>query len=304
MTNQPKYYLGIDVSKPYFDLSLMREINHICQAMVTERFDNTLEEIKYFHQFLKKQDVQFDETTLLVIENTGVYHRLIWSFCSKYHLPLYIGNATHIKWSFGLVRGKNDVIDSKRLCNYAAKHADEIKATPALNPVLLELKDLMTARSTLLRQQVTLANYLKELRLFSDKKVQQILERSHKAALAGLRESLEEVETLIKKMVNQEQSIAKNFTLISSVPGIGYLTAIYILCCTNNFSGNITGKQLTSYAGVVPFEHSSRISVRGKSRVHRMANKELKTILYMCAMAAVKHYPEFRDYFERKKKEG
>ena len=35
-----------------------------------------------------------------------------------------------------------------------------------------------------------------------------------------------------------------------------------------------------------------------------MANKELKTMLYMCAMAAVKHYPEFRDYFERKKKEG
>ena len=162
----------------------------------------------------------------------------------------------------------------------------------------------MTNSSTLLRQQVTLANYLKELRLFKDKKVQQILERSHKAALAGLRESLEEVETLIKKMVNQEQSIAKNFTLISSVPGIGYLTAIYILCCTNNFSGNITGKQIGSYEGVAPFEHSSGISVRGKSKVHRMANKELKTMLYMCAMAAVKYYPEFRDYFERKKKEG
>lgn len=105
-------------------------------------------------------------------------------------------------------------------------------------------------------------------------------------------------------MVSQEQAIAKNFTLISSVPGIGYLTAIYILCCTNNFSGSVTGKQLASYAGVVPFEHSSGISVKGKPRVHRMANKELKTMLSMRAMAAVKHYPEFRDYFERKKKEG
>jgi len=41
MTSQTKFYLGIDVSKPYFDLSLMREINHACLPMVSERFDNS-----------------------------------------------------------------------------------------------------------------------------------------------------------------------------------------------------------------------------------------------------------------------
>jgi hypothetical protein len=33
------------------------------------------------------------------------------------------------------------------------------------------------------------------------------------------------------------------------------------ICCTNNFASKISGKQLGSYAGVVPFEHTSGISV-------------------------------------------
>jgi hypothetical protein len=35
-----------------------------------------------------------------------------------------------------------------------------------------------------------------------------------------------------------------------------------------------------------------------------MANKELKSILSMGALSAVEAYPEFGDYYERKKKEG
>jgi hypothetical protein len=47
-------------------------------------------------------------------------------------------------------RGKNDRIDSQRLCSYAVKHADELKATSVFSPVFLKLKDLLTSRSKLL----------------------------------------------------------------------------------------------------------------------------------------------------------
>lgn len=63
------------------------------------------------------------------------------------------------------------------------------------------------------------------------------------------------------------------------------------------------GKQLASYAGVVPFEHSSEVSTKGRSRVHKMANKDLKKMLHFCALTAIKYYPEFRDYFNRKKQQ-
>lgn len=304
MTDNNKFFLGIDVSKPYFDVSLLVVTDHQKQALQSERFTNDAEGIKVYEKWLKKLKVSFDDNTILVIENTGIYHRLIWGFCSKKNIPIHIGNAAHIKWSFGIARGKNDKIDAMRLCQYAHKHYDELKATPALNPVLMQLKDLMTSRTKLLSQKNSNKTYIKELKNVTDKKVQSTLEKAFKEAIAGIEKSIKNIEALIVETITQNEALAQNYELIKTVPGIGHLTAVYLVCCTNNFGGNITGKQLACYAGVVPFEHSSGISVKGKSRVHKMANKDLKKMLHLNALTAIKYYPEFRQYFDRKKAEG
>jgi transposase len=272
--------------------------------MITQRFDNTVLGMKLFKAWLKTNAINLDENSLLVIENTGVYHRLIWSFCSKYNLPLHIGNAAHIKWSLGITRGKSDVIDSRRLCLYCYKQADELKATPALNPVFMKLKDLMSSRSRLIAQLHSTKNYLKEIQCTNDKTLLPMLEKAHKAAIEGIKKSIEQIEMLIEKIIKEDPAIYTNYELIKSVPGIGHLTAVYIICCTNNFADKISGKQLASYAGVVPFGHSSGISIKGKNRVHKMANKDLKKMLHLCALTAIKYYPEFKQYFDRKKAEG
>jgi transposase len=85
----------------------MAVMDHVKQALISERFDNTTSGMNAFKAWLKSTGVSLDEYTLLVIENTGVYHRLLWNFCSKYNLPLHIGNAAHIKWSLGITRGKS-----------------------------------------------------------------------------------------------------------------------------------------------------------------------------------------------------
>jgi transposase len=252
----------------------------------------------------KKHHVSFDKNSLLVIENTGVYHRLIWEYCSTQGLPLYIGNATHIKWSLGIARGKNDKIDSQRLCAYAFKNADELKATPVLNPVFLKLKDMMAARSRLVAQKNTIKVYLGELKLSNSKETQLVIEQAHKAALEGIKESIKIIEQQICQMIGQDAAIKNNYELLLSVPGIGHLTAVYIICCTNNFICKISGKQLASYAGIAPFGNTSGTSIKGRNKVHKMANKDLKKLFHMGAIAAITHYPEFKDYYERKVKEG
>lgn len=112
------------------------------------------------------------------------------------------------------------------------------------------------------------------------------------------------VEQQIKQIIKQDEAIKKNYELLLSVPGIGHLTAVYLICCTNNFICKITGKQLSSYAGVAPFSNTSGTSIKGRDKVHKMANKELKKLLHMGAVSAITHYPEFSDYYERKVKEG
>lgn len=304
MNSHTQFFIGIDVSKPYFDASLMKVVNHEKQAIETTRYNNSVEGLKLFAQWLKTHQVTSGKNTLLVMENTGIYHRLLWSFCSKKNLPIHIGNAAHIKWSFGIARGKNDKVDSIRLCNYAFKSSDELKASPALNPMLMQLKDLMSSRSKLLSQMNTIKTYLNELKNVSDKDVQKVLEQAHKTALDGIATSIKKIEGYIGRIIVENESLKNNYDLLITVPGIGHLTAIYIICCTNNFAGKISGKQLSCYAGVVPFEHTSGISIKGKNKVHKMANKDLKKLLHLCALTAIQHYPEFKTYYERKKQEG
>jgi len=304
MNKNKQFYIGIDISKPYFDASMMAVIDYVKQEPMIERFTNDHSGMKCFDKWLKKQGVSFDKQSLVVIENTGIYHRNIWSYCSEKGLPLHIGNAAHIKWSFGIARGKNDVIDSKRLCHYAFKEADTLKASPELNKDLLKLKDLMSSRSKLIGQISGIRRHLNELKTSNDKATQTLIEKAHKQAISGLQKSIEALETEIKRILQSDDRLYKNYQLLTTVPGIGHLTAVYILCCTNNFHTKISGKQLACYAGVVPFEHSSGISVKGRNRVHKMANKELKSMLHLSSLAAIQRYPEFKHYYERKKAEG
>lgn len=142
MKKQTCFFLGIDVSKLWFDISLMSVVDFQKQQIITERFDNTVEELT----------LTFDNNTLSVIENTGIYHRLLWQFFSENDVPIHIGNAAHIKKSFGIARGKNDKIDSQRLCSYAYENDDELKASAVLSPEFLKIKDLITSRTRLKSQ--------------------------------------------------------------------------------------------------------------------------------------------------------
>jgi transposase len=229
-------------------------------------------------------------------------------------LQIHIGNAAHIKWSFGIARGKNDEIDAIRLCKYACKESDELKMSQPLNPKLMQLKDLQTSRKRLLSQKNANETYLKELKDINQKTVQKALEGVYKAAIEGLEKSIDTIEKLIKALIKSDNTLQTRYTLLLSIQGIGDITAIYLIVCTNNFAGNISGKQpqrrpLASYAGVAPFGHSSGISIKKREKVHKMANKELKKILHMKAMSVIHCNPEMKQYraafrYDRKTLEG
>jgi len=274
MQNNIKYFIGIDMSKPFFDAAFMPVINHQKQAIQSAHFENSEIGLKSFQKWLKSHKVSFDKNTVLVIENTGIYHRLLWAFCNKINLQIHIGNAAHIKWSFGIARGENDKIDAIRLCKYACKELDELIMSKLLNSKLMQLKDLQTSRVRLLSQKNANQTYLKELNDINDKATQKALEQVYKTAIEGLEKSIIAIEKLIKELIKSDDTLQKSYDLLLSVPGIGNITAVYLIVCTNNFAGNISGKQLAYYAGVAPFGNSSGTSIKKPEKVHKMANKE------------------------------
>ena len=304
MQTEKQLFAGIDISKEWFDVALCAVIDHQRGAIHAERFSNDATGIKSFEKWLSKQGMTEGKELLLVMENTGIYHRLLWAWCAAKKVAVHIGNAAHIKWSLGITRGKDDKTDAVRLCNYAIKEGSELKESAALNPVIIRLKDLWTSRVRLLRQRNANRVYLKELERTNDKKTQQTLEKAYKGAIEGLTKSIMEIEAQIKTIVKENADIKGNYDLLCSIPGIGPLTALYLICCTANFISKPTGKQLCCYGGVAPFERSSGKSVRGKAGVHKMANKELKCLLHMGALSSIKSNEEIKGYWERKRKEG
>lgn len=110
----------------------------------------------------------------------------------------------------------------------------------------------MTARTKLLSQVNSIKTFINELKNVSEKGIQKTLEKSYKKAIEGMLLSIKWLEDVIKKLIAENQDIQKNYKLLLSVPGIGHFTAIYLIGCTNDFAGKISGKQLASYAGVAP----------------------------------------------------
>lgn len=73
---------------------------------------------------------------------------------------------------------------------------------------------------------------------------------------------------------------------------------------TNEFKNISEPKKYACYSGVVPFEHRSGSSVRGRSRVSHFANKNSKRLLHMAAMSIIRSRGQLKTYWLRKLEEG
>jgi transposase len=119
-----------------------------------------------------------------------------------------------------------------------------------------------------------------------------------------LNASVRDCEKRIEALLKQDIALNTNYKLVSSVVGIGLVNAALILVATANFTLFDNPRKFGCYCGVVPFEHSSGSSVRGKTRVSKMANRHLKTKLTLAAQNAARFDPELKEYYQRKRSEG
>jgi len=93
-----------------------------------------------------------------------------------------------------------------------------------------------------------------------------------------LEKDLQSIEAQMKDVIEGDDELKKLFNLVTSVVGIGFVTAINLIICTNEFTSFNNYRQLACYSGVAPFEHRSGISVRGRTKVSHMGQQENKTI--------------------------
>jgi len=108
-----------------------------------------------------------------------------------------------------------------------------------------------------------------------------------------------EIKKELNEVVKQDEKIKTSVTLLCSIPGIGILTAITILAETNDFELIRNKRQLTSYAGLDVKEKQSGTSVKGKPRISKKGNKNLRKAMHLPALAAIKYDERFKAVFTR-----
>lgn len=295
-------FVGIDVSKSKFDLALIKGQNkdHVIQGV----FSNTQKGIKAMSKFLEKEHaVQLSET-IFCMEFTGVYCRPLTSFFVDHDCHVWIEMPVNIIRSLGLQRGKNDRIDAHRIALYAYKNRDDVKLWKPQRDVIIKLRDLLALRERLITALKSLEMPINELLAMGDKKGAEIVRKGCQKSMSSLENEIGQIDKNLDDIIKDDPNLKELYQLATSVPGIGKLTALFMICFTNEFSMYTNPKQLACYCGVAPFEHSSGSSIRGRTRVSHMANKVLKRMLHMGAMSVISRDPELGDYYQRKVAQG
>lgn len=293
-------FLGIDVSKEYFDAVVI--LNSHKTNTIHNQFTNNSKGLKELINWLKSNQSKA-ENTLVCLEHTGLYGKIIIqnllanAYCVWVEVPLQIIR------SMGIQRGKNDKIDAERIAYYAMKNQDEAKIYQPPRKIIDVIRKLLNLRDHLVNTKALLIKNTKELKDF-EPELAKLNEKYSKSTIQGIEKDLKSIENELDKVIEDDEKLSNLFKKITSVVGIGKVTALLLICFTNEFTRCETPRQLACYSGVVPFEHTSGKSIKAKPKVHYMANKTLKKQLHMCALASINAKGELKEYFERKVAEG
>ena len=297
---QIKHFIGIDVSKETLDLSVMIDGKHHHHYRIK---NNTAEIKSTIKKAMKNFRCTMDDT-IFCMEHTGMYNLPLVKWLQGVQGKIWLESGVHIRRTLGLVRGKNDSVDSARIAMYAYTNRHRIRLWKAPRFVIENIAALLSQRSRLIKakKQLNTANH--EQGKFLEKEIMKSLNKYTLKTIVVIDKQILAIEKEILGLIIEDERLNHMYQIITSVNGIGFVTASYILVTTNEFISINNPKKYACYSGVVPFEHTSGTSIKGKNRISHMANKNIKTLLHMGALAAIKKPGDIQDYYLRKVAEG
>jgi len=294
-----QFTVGIDVSK----LTLDWAVYDGQKIIFNFNGQNNNEGIKAFLKLLKKHNIDADKC-LFCMEHTGLYNNPSLYCLSEKKFSVWLESALQIKRSGGLVRGKNDTLDSERIAKYAFKNQNDAKLWTPCRDIIIKLKALTKLRTRLISCINMLKVSANESKDFQSKDIYNSLNSNTKKSVNSLNSDLTSVEGSIMKIIREDEVLNNLFNIATSVVGVGTQTAIAIIITTNEFKYFESPRKYACYAGVVPFDYQSGKSLNFRPRVSSYANKEVKKLLHMGAMSAIAMKSEFKEYYDRKMEEG
>ena len=250
------------------------------------KYANTLSDIKkcisWCKQLIKQATKKHPRLFVqVVVEATGVYHEV---FVEKAHdagLNVCLAmpkNVHHFRLSKN-IHSKNDRQDARLIAKLGCERL--LKTWKPPSPNLKKIRSILRHRGALVKMQTMLKNQSHAYARSTEQST--VLTECMKQHKVQLKKQIKKLETEAKLLMDSDEELRSRLSpIITTMPGVGWLTALTVIAETNGFSEQSSAKQLASYAGLDVVENQSGKST-GKTRMSKRGNAFLRTCLYMSA---------------------
>jgi transposase len=294
------YFLGIDVSKSTLDVAVVKNGTVIKDVQIQ---NDKASVRRYLLEFKQEFKLQLEDL-VVCMEHTGIYNYRALEVLHKSKVKICLEPALHIKQSMGMTRGKDDQVDARRIAQYAYKNREQLVFWQPKRAVFQKLQALLSLRERLIKAKTQLEVPLQESVGYVDNSIIKSMKASSQSVIKAINKQLKELESLLSTLVQEDEAVKKQHGYITSVPGVGNITALNLIIRTEGFTHITEAKQFACYAGVAPFKHQSGSSIRGKTRVSKLANMTMKKLFHLAAMSAIQCSDEMSVFYQRKLSEG
>ncbi|RYG44326.1 IS110 family transposase [bacterium] len=274
--------LGVDVCKGFLDACLLRPDG----SRRERRFANDARGIAALLAW-------GEEARVLGMESTGGYELPLAKAGAASGLLVRVENPRRVR-DFARASGrlnKTDRADARTVAEYLPRFEGRAWSPPSDRA--RELEGLTAHRAALLQERTRVGNRLERREELPALVARQLDER-----LRGLARELEELERERRRIVQEDEGLARDRDALMGLKGVGETTALLVLSLAGNVEDYPTAQAYAAAAGLAPCRRESG-SWRGRTRISRQGGAALRAGLYMAAVVASRWDPLLREFRER-----
>jgi transposase len=281
MPNDKEHYIGIDISKDWFDVAVLGEKR-------TKQFANTKKGIQALVRWMSQL-----QPKLIVVEATGGYEEAVVLGLFEAGLPVALVSPQRVR-QYARAKGrlaKTDPLDAQLLGEYGKAiqprlfvgKSEERKQLSALVGRRNQLNAMLQAEKNRLRAQTgTIRNSL---------------EMVISCLAAQLKQMDQEIQALLRAHIDL-QAQAK---LLRTAKSIGPVTAATLLADLPEL-GQLDRQEVAALVGVAPMNSDT-----GKKRGYRKTKggrPDVRRTLYMATLSGIRFNPILKPHYEQLRKRG
>lgn len=272
-----QHILGIDIAKESFDAALLGK-QQTCQG----HFENSGVGFAKLDRWLTKRKAT---NVFACMEASGRYWEALALHLADAGHQVSVVNPKVVKKHSEVLmqRNKTDQQDALTIADYCLKHQPALWTPPSaayreLQALVRHVQALKTDRTREINR--------KESGISSPQVLATI-----EAHIAFLDAQIEQLEEDINKHIDQNPDLKRNKELLTSIPGIGDITAASFMAEVPDIRRFNHAQELAAFAGLTPGQRHSGSSLHSSGKLVKWGNKHLRAAFYMPALSAHKWNP-------------